>query len=226
MLAYTQARVPVLVQLVSVTGLWGLTFVLVWFATVVNWAFEHRQAGRRVLPGVAVYAAVLVAILGFGALRLAGAGSVGEPVRVAGITVAGDVATGREAGLSRLMKGEVFANEDWRAFAEASRAVNEELLRLSEREAAKGGEAPPLVRGERGGAGRGAGGAHRAAAKNRGRVITTTAPSESAYWHHPGYVGVTTVCPSCVMVRTVPSVAPVTAFAVAVKPVVPFSVTL
>ncbi|RKH69472.1 apolipoprotein acyltransferase, partial [Corallococcus interemptor] len=63
---------------------------------------------------------------------------VGEPVRVAGITVAGDVATGREAGLSRLMKGEAFADEDWRAFAAASRAVNEELLRLSEQEAAKG----------------------------------------------------------------------------------------
>ncbi|ATB29712.1 nitrilase-related carbon-nitrogen hydrolase [Melittangium boletus] len=137
-LAYTQAQVPVLVQLVSVTGLWGLTFVLVWFATVANWAFEHREAGRRVLPGVAVYAGVLVAILGFGALRLAGAGSVGEPVRVAGITVAGEVATGREAGLSRLMQGEAFGDEDWRAFAEASRAVNEELLRLSEREAAKG----------------------------------------------------------------------------------------
>ncbi|WP_375758961.1 nitrilase-related carbon-nitrogen hydrolase [Corallococcus exercitus] len=137
-LAYTQARVPVLVQLVSVTGLWGLTFLLVWFATVANWAFEHRETGRRVLPGVAVFVGVLVAILGFGALRLAGAGSVGEPVRVAGITVAGELATGREAGVSRLMKGEVFADEDWRAFAEASRAVNEELLRLSEREAANG----------------------------------------------------------------------------------------
>ncbi|MET0403816.1 MAG: nitrilase-related carbon-nitrogen hydrolase [Cystobacter sp.] len=137
-LAYTQARVPVLVQLVSVTGLWGLTFVLVWFATVINWALEHRETGRRVLPGVAVYAGVVVAILGFGALRLAGAGRVGEPVRVAGVTVAGDVATGREAGLSRLMVGESFGDEDWRAFAEASRPVNEELLRLSAREAARG----------------------------------------------------------------------------------------
>ncbi|RYZ46062.1 MAG: apolipoprotein acyltransferase, partial [Myxococcaceae bacterium] len=137
-LAYTQARVPVLVQLVSVTGLWGLTFVLVWFATVANWALEHREAGRRVLTGVAVYAAVVVAILGFGALRLAGADSVGRPVQVAGITVAGELATGREAGLSRLMKGDVFGDEDWRTFAEAASGVNEELLRLSEREAASG----------------------------------------------------------------------------------------
>jgi apolipoprotein N-acyltransferase len=137
-LAYTQAQAPVLVQLVSVTGLWGLTFVMVWFATVANWAFEHREEGRRVLPGVAVYAGVWVALLAFGALRLAGAGSVGERVRVAGITVAGEVAAGREAGLSRLIKGEAFGDKDWRAFAEASRAVNEELLRLSEREAGSG----------------------------------------------------------------------------------------
>ena len=137
-LAYTQAGAPVLVQLVSVTGLWGLTFLLVWFASVANWAFEHRDEGRRVLPGVAVFAGVLGVILAFGALRLARAGSVGEPVRVAGITVAGEVAAGREAGLSRLIQGGTLGDEDWRAFAESSGAVNEELLRLSEREAERG----------------------------------------------------------------------------------------
>ncbi|SES94085.1 nitrilase-related carbon-nitrogen hydrolase [Stigmatella erecta] len=137
-LAYTQAGAPVLVQLVSVTGLWGLTFVLVWFASVANWAFEHRDAGRRVLPGVAVFVAVLGGILAFGALRLAGAGSVGERVRVAGITVAGEVAAGREVGLSRLIQEGAWGDEDWRAFAEASGAVNEELLRLSAREAERG----------------------------------------------------------------------------------------
>lgn len=137
-LAYTQAGSPVLVQLVSVTGLWGLTFVLVWFASVANWAFEHRDEGRRVLPGAAVFAGVLGVILASGALRLARAGSVGERVRVAGITVAGQVAAGREAGLSRLIQGGAFGGEDWRAFAEASSAVNEELLRLSEREADRG----------------------------------------------------------------------------------------
>ncbi|XXF75226.1 nitrilase-related carbon-nitrogen hydrolase [Myxococcaceae bacterium GXIMD 01537] len=137
-LAYTQAGAPVLVQLVSVTGLWGLTFVLVWFASVANWAFEHRGELRRVLPGVAVFAGVLGVILAFGALRLAGAGSVGERVRVSGITVAGEVAAGREAGLSRLIQRGALSGEDWRAFAEASGAVNEELLRLSEREAERG----------------------------------------------------------------------------------------
>jgi apolipoprotein N-acyltransferase len=137
-LAYTQAGAPVLVQLVSVTGLWGLTFLLVWFASVANWASEHRDEGRRVLPGVAVFAGVLGVVLAFGALRLARAGSVGERVRVAGITVAGEVAAGREAGLSRLIQGGAFGDEDWRAFTEASGAVNEELFRLSAREAERG----------------------------------------------------------------------------------------
>lgn len=139
-LAYTQAGAPVLVQLASVTGLWGLTFVLTWFASVANWALEHRGERRRVLPGVAVFAGVLAVILAFGALRLARAESVGERVRVAGITVAGDVAAGREAGLSRLIQGEAFGESDWRAFAEAASAVNEELLRLSAREAERGAQ--------------------------------------------------------------------------------------
>lgn len=137
-LAYTQAGALVLVQLVSVTGLWGLTFLMVWFATVSNWALEQGLAERRVKVGVGVYAGLLVAVLAYGGLRLQNAGEPGGRVQVAGITVAGEQAAGREEGLSRLIRGEVFGEQDWRAFAEATRGVNQELLRLSRQEAERG----------------------------------------------------------------------------------------
>ncbi len=75
-----------LVQLASVTGLWGISFVVYWFAATVNWALTGPAAPRA--RGLLTYGGVLAAVLLFGALRTAPALRSGQPtVRVAGITV-------------------------------------------------------------------------------------------------------------------------------------------
>ncbi|HYX50673.1 MAG TPA: hypothetical protein VE843_13070, partial [Ktedonobacteraceae bacterium] len=40
-IANTQYGNLPLMQLVSVTGIWGITFLITWFAAVVNWAWER-----------------------------------------------------------------------------------------------------------------------------------------------------------------------------------------
>jgi apolipoprotein N-acyltransferase len=52
--AYTQAGNLPLLQLLSVTGIWGITFLIGWFAAVVNEALEKP---RRLLP-LGVFTAV------------------------------------------------------------------------------------------------------------------------------------------------------------------------
>jgi len=75
-----------LVQLVSVTGIWGITFLIGWFVSTVNWAWERGFAWRRVRHGVTVYAVVLAVVLTGGATRLA-VDSLGTgTVRVAAIS--------------------------------------------------------------------------------------------------------------------------------------------
>src|SRR5215212_10232446 len=63
---YTQAGLLPLVQIVSLTGMWGLTFLMAWFAGVANAIWEQRVNWRAVRFAVLGYAVTLLAVLGFG----------------------------------------------------------------------------------------------------------------------------------------------------------------
>ena len=69
--AYTQYGNLPLLQLLSVTGLWGITFVMSWLASLVNWAWERGFAWPRVRSGAVLYAGLLALVLLFGGARLA-----------------------------------------------------------------------------------------------------------------------------------------------------------
>jgi apolipoprotein N-acyltransferase len=59
-----------LLQLASVTGMWGLTFLTTWLSSVANWAWERRFAWRKVWRGAAVYGGLVLAVLVYGQVRL------------------------------------------------------------------------------------------------------------------------------------------------------------
>ena len=84
--AYTLYGNLALLQLASLTGMWGLTFLASWFATVVNWAWERSFAWREAWRGAAIYGGILLAVLVYGEARLA----FGQPqpgtVRAAALT--------------------------------------------------------------------------------------------------------------------------------------------
>jgi apolipoprotein N-acyltransferase len=84
--AYTQYGSLPLLQLLSVTGMWGITFVVNWFATVVNYAWERSFSWRQIWRGVAIYAGVVVVVLAYGQVRLAFFQPQPGTVRVAGLT--------------------------------------------------------------------------------------------------------------------------------------------
>lgn len=83
--AYTQGDDLPLMQLVSVTGIWGVTFLVAWFASVVNAAWEGGFEWPRFRASAAAFAIVLALVhLGGGARLLRPAGWT---VRVASFTV-------------------------------------------------------------------------------------------------------------------------------------------
>src|SRR5262249_46033767 len=53
--AYTQYGDLPLMQLVAVTGLWGIIFLMSWLASLVNWAWELGFAWPRVRLGLLLY---------------------------------------------------------------------------------------------------------------------------------------------------------------------------
>ncbi|MFN8488928.1 MAG: nitrilase-related carbon-nitrogen hydrolase [Caldilineaceae bacterium] len=82
--AYTQYGNLPLMQLAAVTGIWGITFLIAWFAAVVNWAWDNAFIWASIRTEVLVYAAVWSLVMLLGGFRLAFAPDP-PTVRVAGI---------------------------------------------------------------------------------------------------------------------------------------------
>jgi apolipoprotein N-acyltransferase len=90
----TQFGFTTIVQTASITGIWGISFLITWFASIVNTAWENsfdlRMGGA--LPRAAsnpalVFTAAALLFLSYGSVRIATSPSRVQTVRVAGITV-------------------------------------------------------------------------------------------------------------------------------------------
>ncbi|MDY6877384.1 MAG: nitrilase-related carbon-nitrogen hydrolase [Chloroflexota bacterium] len=84
--AYFQYGNLALMQLLSITGMWGITFLVNWFGSVVNWAWGCAFEWRKIRRGVAVYAGIMLVVLLYGGARLAYAPPATGTVRMHGIT--------------------------------------------------------------------------------------------------------------------------------------------
>jgi apolipoprotein N-acyltransferase len=68
--AYSQYPILPLIQIISITGMWGLTFLIAWFASTVNACWEGSFHWQAVRGKLAVFCGAIVAIFVFGSLRL------------------------------------------------------------------------------------------------------------------------------------------------------------
>jgi len=80
----TQHGILPLMQLSSVTGIWGIGFLVGWFAAVMNWAWDQQFDWRSVQHGVLIFLGLATAIFLLGGLRIVLAPRR-QTVRVAGI---------------------------------------------------------------------------------------------------------------------------------------------
>jgi apolipoprotein N-acyltransferase len=83
---FTQGGNLPLLQILSITGMWSITFLIGWFASTVNYAWEARFDMQCAGRGVAIYAVVLAAVLLFGGIRLALYPPSAQTVKVAVLT--------------------------------------------------------------------------------------------------------------------------------------------
>ncbi len=83
----TQFSLPVIAQLASLTGLWGIGFLAGWTASVLNTLYEERSNPTRSRKLAWALAAALSFVAVFGGLRLALAQPVSSTVRVGSVTV-------------------------------------------------------------------------------------------------------------------------------------------
>jgi len=84
-LASTQSSLPLL-QLISITGIYGVTFVILWTASVVNWLWDNEFDKYALGKAVWVYVVLVSIIILYGQIRLAPV-SPESTVRIASINV-------------------------------------------------------------------------------------------------------------------------------------------
>ena len=69
-LGYSQFDFLAFAQLASITGMWGLTFMITWFGSVIYWGFENYSEKQKVQKGLFIYFSILLIILTYGSIRL------------------------------------------------------------------------------------------------------------------------------------------------------------
>jgi apolipoprotein N-acyltransferase len=131
-IAYSQTGNLALEQLLSVTGLPGIVFLVGWFASSVNWAWQGRDLRR-----LTAFAAVIGAVLLLGELRLVLAPPAAPTVRVASLSANRSLSQTSDALAHMVQFGQSSAAE-MESFRESTDIVNEDLLVRTEREARAG----------------------------------------------------------------------------------------
>jgi apolipoprotein N-acyltransferase len=135
--AYSQYGNLPLLQILSVTGLWGVTFLIGWFAAVCNWAWEEGPDSKRVQTGAAIYAAILLGVVLLGGARMAVFPPLAQTVRVASLSKGKVEPEASDTVWQHVLQNSASSAEldEFRAWANA---VNGDLLSRAEREAQAG----------------------------------------------------------------------------------------
>jgi apolipoprotein N-acyltransferase len=128
--AYTQYGSLPFMQLLSVTGMWGITFLVNWFAPVVNYAWERSFSWPQIRRGLAIFAAVMLVVLAYGDVRLAFFRPEAGTVRVAGLTAV-DFRTEQDVLFQT-------RGTDWQAFRQLAAERYDPYFHATTREAQAG----------------------------------------------------------------------------------------
>ncbi|GHO50563.1 nitrilase-related carbon-nitrogen hydrolase [Ktedonospora formicarum] len=137
-LAYTQHDNVPLLQLLAITGTYGISFLMAWFASVGNFIWERDFSWSRVRTIAVFYSCVLILVLLGGSVRLTFFAPSATTIRVAGISPAFSVRKTEWRKIIQIMQKEQLSDTDFSALHSSIAAINEPLLLQSQREAQAG----------------------------------------------------------------------------------------
>ena len=131
--AYFQYSNLALLQLLSITGMWGIVFLVNWFGSVVNYAWERGFTWKEIRRNTLVYAVIMLAVLLYGGARLAYAPEAPGTVRVHGFTAV-------DMRMEMLPKLHEAKKQGWQTYRQMSVEIQELYLEGTVREARAGAQ--------------------------------------------------------------------------------------
>ena len=84
-LATTQSSLPLL-QLLSITGIWGITFIIFWTASIINWLWDNAFSKQTLRKAMWMYVVPIIIIISYGQISLA-LGSTEGTVKIASVNI-------------------------------------------------------------------------------------------------------------------------------------------
>jgi len=131
--AYSQYGDLPLLQMLAVTGLWGVTFLMGWFAAVCNWLWEEGLDSRRAHRGAWLCFGTIGLVMLAGGARMALFPPSSETVRVASVSRRAVEPELSDAVSDRMWDGKATA-EDMVLIRRWATARDEDLFARAERE--------------------------------------------------------------------------------------------
>jgi apolipoprotein N-acyltransferase len=120
-LAHTQSSLPLL-QFVSITGIWGITFLITWTASMLNWLWDNLFDIRKIYLGLLVFGIPFLSVIIFGQIRLLNT-IENNTVRVASINISNTAVNNRHHAI-----GNIYKNKDWSEYDTINENSNNDFL--------------------------------------------------------------------------------------------------
>ncbi len=137
-LAYTQTEFSSLLQIASLTGTAGISFLMVWFAAIAAVLLRPDDEMEQGWIAAAAYLLVLAAVLAFGHYRLSRPLPDQKLVRTAGIVPSPVLMDDLEHVLAPIRRGEPASDSLLDTIADLAGRLNDDLFERSRREARAG----------------------------------------------------------------------------------------
>lgn len=128
-LAYTQFGNLPLMQIASITGIYGLTFLITWFASIANWIWEENFTWAKINKGVKIFGCVMLAVLLYGGVCLIFLSPKSDEVKVAGVQ--SDIAEAILSPVVEKMNAGDFSMEVWRDYFTKINIIIDDLFAKS-----------------------------------------------------------------------------------------------
>ncbi len=120
-LAHTQSYLPFL-QLTSITGIWGITFFIMWTASVINWLWDNSFEKEEIFLVLLFYGIPLISVILYGQIRLL-TDTESNTVRVASINISKTSLNKRFDALDK-----IYEKKDYSEYDSVSEQNNNDFL--------------------------------------------------------------------------------------------------
>ena len=136
--AYTQFQNLYLLQIVTVTGIYGITFIMYWTAAMMIWIWNNRRDQKALKKYAAIFASVMGLVFVYGVIMYHFVGNPEKSVRIAGVTVPVSHLLNDDKDVYATFYTDTFTDENMADTQEKLAAVADALFIKTKQEAESG----------------------------------------------------------------------------------------